>query len=148
MSPNLATPWNYKVQNLPPPKYGRVQNLPPLNSQKFRTLLFQGMASSEFWVIFYWFCQIFARAVFVFVAVAAWNDTNLVALITTCDTREHGVWCWTRLDITGNGWNCMNGWKWLDMNGVAVSCWKWLVVALNGWISCKWLFFSLISSCH
>ena len=37
-SPELATPSNDRVQNLPPLKNGRVQNLPPLNSPKFWTL--------------------------------------------------------------------------------------------------------------
>ena len=41
-SPELATPSNGRVQDLPPSKNGRVQDLPPLNSPKFWTLPFFG----------------------------------------------------------------------------------------------------------
>ena len=36
-----------------------------------------------------------------------------------------------------NGWN---GWKWLEMAGMAWNGWKLLAMAVNGRISCQWLF--------
>ena len=48
-SPELATPSNDRVQNLPPSKNGRVQNLPPLNSPKFWTLPIFGCG--KFWTL-------------------------------------------------------------------------------------------------
>ena len=41
-SPELATLWNDKVHDLPPPKNGRVQTLPPLKSPQLATLPFFG----------------------------------------------------------------------------------------------------------
>ena len=29
--------------------------------------------------------------------------------------------------------NWVNGWKYLDMNGIAGKCWKWLKIARIGW---------------
>ena len=38
-----------------------------------------------------------------------------------------------RLKMARHDWN---GWKWLNLAGVAKIGWKWLEMAINGW---KWL---------
>ena len=50
-SPELATPKNTRVLNLPPRKSGRVQNLTPLNTPKFWTLVILKVDSSG---LYFW----------------------------------------------------------------------------------------------
>ena len=60
----------------------------------------------------------------------------------------------TWLDMDENGWKCLevpgiavNGWKWMKMDG---NGWKWIEMAENGytcfyvlWLKTKWMYYLL-----